>query len=656
MMNNDNILIEQTLHGYQNGHQLLNKSITLPIELQQAMLRLSDLSGQNIQSEFKEYYTAYILKDINKAVISCTWYADEMKRPGCVWTHSLLIDISDLTFIGKNVSRFLELFQRPNENNLSRYDKSISFEIDRAVNELLDHNKMNFIVWAIWGNKNPIIIPSSGSKEYYKEILFLWLRYNEFFPETFCWSTGSLSPRKFLDRDFDLQIIPQKLVNTFIGRNEGMNVLPMIQNIASFPIWVKEATKILTEPNNNEFEKFVRFFEKSHPLAEKFNSIIKLYIASNGGSYTDIPNALNIIDKLYKGKEKQFFVRKLIDLYISKVPNEIQVRKDCAFEILLYVIKSKGLGVTKKQIKELVNISYYEQPCQIKTVIEYVAQKEKCKNAVDILQAYSNIIPYERFADITNLELDVCCILCSVRPQFALCREIWEQNEFFQRSIISSIQVNGMTNEEIKDFVTVALEQSNYDIVDEIYKKFNHKSIYGFWDFMISHNIDNINISSSLINYCKNHQDVCMEKISISHDFKNKEMFLWVLEIFTPYTNNILKVNYRIWIDLYETVWQTNRYDKNRLKIAWFYFSIILVYEEKFPMDMVAQVFKTIHDSLLQQITPSNEWYNIEPLLPPVAFYNQWDRCKRIRKAIKQKGYKIKEIEKYDIDLDIYLL
>jgi len=66
--------------------------------------------------------------------------------------------------------------------------------------------------------------------------------------------------------------------------------------------------------------------------------------------------------------------------------------------------------------------------------------------------------------------------------------------------------------------------------------------------------------------------------------------------------------------------------------------------------------FNTIHDSLLQQITPSNEWYNIEPLLPPVAFYNQWDRCKRIRKAIKQKGYKIKEIEKYDTDLDIYLL
>ena len=51
-----------------------------------------------------------------------------------------------------------------------------------------------------------------------------------------------------------------------------------------------------------------------------------------------------------------------------------------------------------------------------------------------------------------------------------------------------------------------------------------------------------------------------------------------------------------------------------------------------------------------------SEWYGIEDLLPNVAFYNQWDKCKRIRKAIKQKGYKIKEIENYDNELDVHLL
>jgi len=50
------------LHGYAEGHRLLESSIEVPEDLTRLVLRLSDLSGSNISSGFEEYITGYPLK------------------------------------------------------------------------------------------------------------------------------------------------------------------------------------------------------------------------------------------------------------------------------------------------------------------------------------------------------------------------------------------------------------------------------------------------------------------------------------------------------------------------------------------------------------------------------------------------------------------
>ena len=54
---------------------------------------------------------------------------------------------------------------------------------------------------------------------------------------------------------------------------------------------------------------------------------------------------------------------------------------------------------------------------------------------------------------------------------------------------------------------------------------------------------------------------------------------------------------------------------------------------------------------------PEEKWDRLQKFLPSVTVFNQWDRCKRLRKAIKKKGYDIKQLNKYsDNELDINLL
>lgn len=105
--------IDQFLHGYNNGHHLIAGSASLSLKDADRMSYLSDWSGYvNPYDKDTSYITAYPLADSQSYVIAKSWYADEMSRPGCVWTHSLVVKLDG---IGQKVNFYnlLKLFRRP---------------------------------------------------------------------------------------------------------------------------------------------------------------------------------------------------------------------------------------------------------------------------------------------------------------------------------------------------------------------------------------------------------------------------------------------------------------------------------------------------------------------------------------------------------------
>lgn len=90
--------IEQALHGYYEGHKLLASSVeTFSQTDRRKMSILSDWDEYVPDQEDSSYLTCYPLPNSPYYVVAKTWYASEMKRPGCVWTHSLLFNFSEIT-------------------------------------------------------------------------------------------------------------------------------------------------------------------------------------------------------------------------------------------------------------------------------------------------------------------------------------------------------------------------------------------------------------------------------------------------------------------------------------------------------------------------------------------------------------------------------
>lgn len=251
-----NIEINQTLHGYQSGHQLLASSTELSIDEKKLLLFQSDLSGSNVDEGFDNYLSGYPLHDVGLYAFAKTWYANEMRRPGCVWTHTLLISFSD---IGKipDFSMLEKYFQRPTESNFNNFQKKLQIDVEnlflesRPENLVLNNVVLGMLEALYIETEKAAILPAKNSNDYKRYILDIWSEQWPRLRRNFTFCTGALDVRTIGEKIFDFQIVPQKNVsgierkhkNIFISYNSSDN---------SF-----ELAKLLQESSKNQRRKFL---------------------------------------------------------------------------------------------------------------------------------------------------------------------------------------------------------------------------------------------------------------------------------------------------------------------------------------------------------------------------------------------------------------
>jgi hypothetical protein len=121
--------IDQCLFGYEDGHRLLASSMSLG-EQTSLLTQLSDLAPGTIFGASDGYWTGLPLPHIGRYALMRTWLAPEMPRPGCVWTHVMLVDpvfleeAPDLAILQRVARRP----QRPDDRAIYREPLEVSFE------------------------------------------------------------------------------------------------------------------------------------------------------------------------------------------------------------------------------------------------------------------------------------------------------------------------------------------------------------------------------------------------------------------------------------------------------------------------------------------------------------------------------------------------
>lgn len=205
--------IHQAIHGYRDGHRLLSSSTSLSADATRAMLVLSDMSGPSMLSGFDEYLTGYPLPGSEFFVLAKTWYAPEMQRPGCVWTHSLLIPRARVSQV--TTTDLLEKFRRP---QLEGVEKAAATQIvfddtggSSSGNGFGDRAVTAALVGAVLGQPRPVIVAVDTAAQLEMVVLRLWEALWPAEKARFSFCTGALMPRSNAGALLDLQAVPRAI-------------------------------------------------------------------------------------------------------------------------------------------------------------------------------------------------------------------------------------------------------------------------------------------------------------------------------------------------------------------------------------------------------------------------------------------------------------
>ena len=206
MTKGENILIHQLLHGYEEGHRLLESSIDVPDDLTRLVLRLSDLSGSNVCNGFEEYITGYPLASLHAYALAKTWYAPEMPRPGCVWTHTIVIPAAAMAQL-MCLDSLQVLFKRP-AGGVARgsYAKPLVLETTPELRSFQPSptELLQTLLSFHYGKENtPVLLAARNSTEFENLVFAIWSQKWPSLRMRFTFCTGALSVRTFDKRPFD---------------------------------------------------------------------------------------------------------------------------------------------------------------------------------------------------------------------------------------------------------------------------------------------------------------------------------------------------------------------------------------------------------------------------------------------------------------------
>lgn len=204
--------IEQGLFGYRDGHNLVLSSTDLPPRVRQFLANVTDGSGPESSEGFEAACTGLPVPETKYYAFFRTWSAPEMSRPGCVWSHVLLIDLADLARI-PDLSLLGELCCRPTTPlEPATYEQPLYLGTRSNADGLVrqdDLTRAAFLIAALYGEPDSGITVFDEKSRPWESIVFaIWSQQWPRLRRNFAFSTGSLGDRRAAGINFDLQVAP----------------------------------------------------------------------------------------------------------------------------------------------------------------------------------------------------------------------------------------------------------------------------------------------------------------------------------------------------------------------------------------------------------------------------------------------------------------
>lgn len=448
------IKVDQTLHGYSEGHRLLAGSRRLSGESQRAMRTLSDLSGPRLVPGFADYLTGYTLFEEKLFCLARTWHADECDRPGCVWTHSLLLH--DLNQI-HSLECLLPLFRRPSpieegKPSLERYSQPLSVMVPSPtpINSSLP-SIAKALIECVYGANAQIVIPDNGSEVLQSLHFSIWEQAQRLAGITLQFCTGAIQPRVAVRGQFDLQTVPRDSIREIVRTHKSVKVCEQTKTRPN-PQWVELLDKDL-QGKETPFRAFLNKYGPAHDrMAIGAYARVYTLLSSDSGTFKEVLETIAVL--FPDGSEA-----KVLKLSVAGDPNDRELTPCVSEEQVLAALLVEPLpafDADVMQIRSRFSELWHHNEIAARQVAK-AALSHRTHIADEICDELCVLLAAESIGNFISQEPETALSLISRKPELAIHRDVWCASPRFVAEAMQIVSVSNSLKES--DIVQIVINQ-----------------------------------------------------------------------------------------------------------------------------------------------------------------------------------------------------
>lgn len=620
----DAIRVEQLVFGYENGHRLLETSLEKKLIQQKEVEILSDASGSGM---FTDYISCFPLREDGYYAFAKTWYAHEMERPGCVWTHVLLFRFEDLDYLAGSID-IKDLFARPSVHaNLSAiYGEPLMVQKNYIFNHGL---YSDYLIYTLFYSGKKALMEIDDSEPYEKELLSILPKFNSKMLMNLSVCTCSLRNRYINNDEFSYQITVTGNAKKLSMEMKDAIIYRKKETIEDFPLWVSYINELFSD---NRQEEIYRFCEKYGNYGREFIKDFSklLYMVKEFSAKYDLYDFLEAMNKLELGN---IIKKKTLQLLLVETDEDMLrlfVLESIITRLSLEMQDMHGMFTTKKLKKDAIEknakMIYSENnKKQIKSIFSKYIQGELNDTGNKIVECLVSIMNPNDLCSLLDMELNCCIVLVRMDYRFFLCKEIWHKNKNYQLQVLSTIRKGQEL--PVNKILKCIFESTKENISNEVFDIFQND----YLDF--------------LYDYCKEghmkypYQDeiwghhLALDPkrcIKLLPQIKDGKLLVEIMKSTDSYMITE-PVDGEIWIS---SISNNLDYimDQYRYNAALFLLPLVLK-TRHVPAEIKEMVFGEINSRLEKSEMDYSAWRRMDQILPDVDIQQSWDKCLRLRLA-----------------------
>lgn len=632
MSNNSPILLHQFLHGYADGHSLIESSTPVPTAITRTMLAQSDLFGGVVPNNFDGFLTAYPLPELSGCAFARTWYAAEMPRPGCVWTHTLLLNLHTISQI-PDMGQLLSLFHRPGRNRSGDYSRALTFTPATETEQLftdLEQLKMPAILNGIYEQSGSVILPAESARQYQNLLLRTW---SQQWPElrvNFSFCTATVKLRRLGKHPFDVQVVPHEYVRQTAREEPTAFVLSSV-TLPSEP-WIERATTDIRRGGRSAFKKFVWKFGRELPAERSsYRAISSLYCdwiaMRRNRTGTGLPRIVESVSVAFPAEDSAIELKSAL---LGR--NGLAIRgpegEERLFASLLSTRDLRGFSVAQLELEERAREFSEHHPEAARRILrtENLGLEETRAGAVvsGLLQGFS----VREIEQLIQSEPRLATICVRRQPEIAFSAWFWRASPEIQRQRYHLVRL--LPQQDNVRLITAMMRAGADAVAPQFEHELGNQTGAAVVEAIDQGAIDSRVLPHGWLAVLKNQMEIALKALGDSA--QRVATAACVASVLDPESGLALRHGSEPWLKFFAADAPVLSNDDTQLAV--FCFRLATQNPDSRSPALAVRAFRVLHIAAWHAAISDADWYQLDRILPHGSWWDYWDRCDRLRRGL----------------------